>query len=158
MCCGIRLGWTLGVVLAFLTAPAAARPVLLEDNFNHETGQPHTVLNNWTVSNGTIDVIGRGLCCDVYPGHGRYVDLDGSTNNAGRIETAQLTLTPGKTYKIRFLMGVNNVQSATLTCGGGKAKFTQVIPAGGISPDLVVVKSTFVATQSSASVLCRSGR
>ena len=81
---------TIGIatlLLAGVTTLAQAT-VIFSDNFDSENGG-HGALNynsfaNWTVSYGTVDLIGNGFY-DVMKGKGSglYVDLDGSTHNAG---------------------------------------------------------------------------
>jgi hypothetical protein len=80
--------------------------VVFSDNFNSETlGLNVSVLNNWTVSDGSIDVIGTGFF-DLQPGNGRYIDLDGSTGNAGVLATRN-TFGPG-TFLLTFDLAGNN--------------------------------------------------
>lgn len=86
--------------------------IIFQDNFNLENGG-HYALNynnfaKWTVSNGTVDLIGAGSSWDYFPGNGLYVDLDGSTSNAGIMATKNtITLTPG-TYALSFYLGGNH--------------------------------------------------
>ena len=75
---------------------------VFSDDFDAENGGAG-VLNyggfaNWTVSNGTVDLIGNGFI-DLLPGHGLYVDMDGSTGDAGRITSRTFDLVPGE-YQI----------------------------------------------------------
>ena len=50
---------------------------------NHGT-PPQTNFLQWTVVDGTVDLIGDPGFFDLIPSHGRYVDLDGTTpNDAG---------------------------------------------------------------------------
>jgi hypothetical protein len=97
------------VILLLLmgTQMAFAAPIL-QDNFNSENGGVG-VLNynsfaNWTVSNGTVDLIGNGYF-DFYPGNGLYVDLDGSTSQAGTLST-KISFAPGA-YLLSFDLGGN---------------------------------------------------
>lgn len=68
------------------TANAGSITTIFEDNFDNENGG-NGALNyngfaNWGVGGGTVDLIGNGYF-DFLPGNGLYVDLDGSTGNAG---------------------------------------------------------------------------
>jgi hypothetical protein len=59
---------------------------------------------NWTVSlpvDGTVDMIGAGGYWDLIPGNGLYLDMDGSTGNAGKITSIPLSLAPGE-YVLDF--------------------------------------------------------
>jgi hypothetical protein len=87
---------------------ASAVPVF-SDNFNAENGGSG-VLNyngfaNWTVSDGTVDLIGNGFY-DFLPGNGLYVDLDGSTQDAGTMTSIDIPLTAGQ-YTIQFDLAGN---------------------------------------------------
>lgn len=93
------------------SAGAASAAVLLSDNFNAD---PQML--NWTgdatfastAAPGSVDLIGTGFF-DFYPGHGNYLDLDGSTGSghdpAGQI-TSLAAFGPG-TYSLSFLLGGN---------------------------------------------------
>jgi len=99
------------LVAAALSASAASGAVLLSDNFDSDTQAL-----NWTgdatfSSTGapaSTDLIGTGFF-DLYPGHGNYVDLDGSSG-IGNLPAGQLTSTasfgPGS-YTLSFLLGGN---------------------------------------------------
>lgn len=53
---------------------------------------------NWTVYSGTVDLIGNGSY-DFLPDDGLYVDLDGSTSDAGVLTTKQsFNFTAGSQY------------------------------------------------------------
>lgn len=84
---------------------------LLSDNFNTENGG-NGVLNyagfaNWNVSDGTVDLIGNGYF-DFLPGNGLYVDMDGSTGNAGAMETkAAFDFDAAKRYRVSFRLAGN---------------------------------------------------
>ena len=97
-------------------APAVSRAatIIFSDDFNGENlelnhpGIPTpfpTGFANWTVSDGTVDVIGTDGFFELVPlsdGHGRYVDLDGSMNDAGVMQAALPTLVGGVTYDLTF--------------------------------------------------------
>ena len=80
--------------------------VLFQDNFDSEHGGVG-ILNynsfaNWTVTDGTVDLIGNGYY-DFYPGNGLYVDLDGSTSNAGVLTSkTSFTFLPTTWYYLYF--------------------------------------------------------
>lgn len=97
----------LAAVLASATAAHAATPVFA-DNFNGDTLALNATsfLGGWTVSSGTVDVIGTGFY-DEIPGNGHYIDLDGSTSQAG-LFSKTLNLTAGTTYTATFDLGGNH--------------------------------------------------
>ena len=110
---GLRAGmWLiLGAifVLGVSGVPAQAA-VIFSDDFNAENGGAGVLnyvgFSNWTVSEGTVDLIGNGFF-DFYPGNGLYVDLDGSTGNAGKMTSSGLSLGPGQ-YELKFFLGGNH--------------------------------------------------
>jgi hypothetical protein len=78
---------SIAIALFAIVASTNANVVLLDD-FNSENGGAGAVTYNsfvnWTVTGGTVDLIGNGFY-DYYPGTGLYVDLDGSTNQPGKM-------------------------------------------------------------------------
>ena len=95
-----------------VSSPALADVVFFDD-FNSEHGGAAQLnygsFANWTVSNGTVDLIGNGAF-DFLPGNGLYVDMDGSTGNAGKITSAPIALVPG-TYTLAFDLAGNQRSS-----------------------------------------------
>ena len=96
-----------GVVAAAPAARAAA--VVLSDDFNndgyHLNWKPSSL---WTAPIGTVDLVGEtptGSGFDFYPGNGSYVDLDGSTNAAGALQSAA-SFAAGM-YTLSFDLGGN---------------------------------------------------
>jgi len=86
--------------LAALAAAAQVQAVaVFSDNFDAENGGAealnYTGFANWTVSNGSVDLIGNGGRFDFLPGNGLYVDMDGSTGDAGKLTSVGLSLDPG---------------------------------------------------------------
>lgn len=107
------------LALALFTTSAAQAIPLFSDNFNGEAQALNTSLDNWTVSDGTIDVIGTGFF-DFYPGNGNYLDLDGSSGNAGKITTNSSFSFLAGTYTLRFdLGGSTRGDSNTMTVALG---------------------------------------
>lgn len=106
-----------------LTA-AAAVPVqastVFSDNFDSNTLATNSVPAGWTVTAGTVDVIGAPAFFDLVPGNGRYIDLDGSTNDAGLLSMSFSSLAAG-TYTLTFdLAGSHRgtAESVTVSFGG----------------------------------------
>src|SRR5260370_3761477 len=67
---------------------AHATPIF-SDNFESDTYQLNASINNWTITNGTIDVVGTGFIplCGGSPTPGHCIDTDGSTSKAGTMTT-----------------------------------------------------------------------
>jgi hypothetical protein len=97
-------------------AGAAGATLIFSDNFDSENGGTgvlnYTGFANWAVSDGTVDLIGNGFF-DFLPGNGLYVDMDGSTGNAG-IMTTQYSLDAGD-YKLSFELAGNHRNSSSET-------------------------------------------
>lgn len=101
-----------GLGLILLSQSIASASILMfSDNFNSENSGIYQLdynkFINWIVSDGTVDLIGQGSPWNWYAGNGLYVDLDGSTSNAGIMTTkANFAFTPG-TYELQFSLGGN---------------------------------------------------
>ncbi len=104
------------IAMWLVSAPANA-VVMFSDNFDADV----TGLNapggliNWTIDNGTVDVIHSGsYSIDCVGGTGKCIDMDGSTGNGGRIISKQtFTLLPGQTWSLNGLISGN--QRGTVT-------------------------------------------
>jgi len=104
------------VMCVFAAGPAMAD--IFFDDFNSENGGAgvlnYTGFANWTVTEGTVDLIGNGFY-DFLPGNGLYVDLDGSTKDSGIMTTTtSLSLDPG-TYTLSFDLAGNHRNNASET-------------------------------------------
>lgn len=99
-------------VLTGATVSANAA-VIFQDNFDTENGGVGALnyagFSNWSVSNGTVDLIGNGYF-DFLPGNGLYVDLDGSSSNAGVMLNTQ-NLVDGD-YTLSFDLAGNQRNNA----------------------------------------------
>jgi hypothetical protein len=104
-----QLAVLFAILLVLMGTQIAFAAPIFQDNFNSENGGGgalnYTGFANWTVSNGTVDLIGNGYF-DFYPGNGLYVDLDGSTFQAGTLST-KMSFAPG-TYLLSFDLGGND--------------------------------------------------
>lgn len=100
----------IAVVCAFVAVPTWAD--MFSDNFDSENGGSaalnYNSFANWDVTDGTVDLIGNGSW-DFLPGNGLYVDMDGTTSNAGKMMTkTSLNFSPG-TYTLSFDLAGNHV-------------------------------------------------
>ncbi len=94
-----RLAAAAALSLGLATLPAHAA-VVFSDSFDANARGLNRVPAGWTVSNGTVDIIGTGFF-DLQPGNGNYIDLDGSVGNAGDL-SIQLTLTGGVLHTLSY--------------------------------------------------------
>lgn len=114
----IRWVAVLGTVAVLALPGRAAAAPLFYDDFDAEkpgglagnSGLNYTGFANWTVSDGTVDLVGTGsfaYLCDGGPSPARCVDLDGSTGNAGRLTSNAIVLGPGS-YTFSFWLRGND--------------------------------------------------
>jgi hypothetical protein len=101
----------IAIALSFGPAVSMADVILFQDNFNAEHGGTGVLdygpFANWNVTDGTVDLIGNGFY-DFYPGNGLYVDLDGSTYDAGIMTSkTSFTFLANTQYRIDFDLGGN---------------------------------------------------
>ena len=106
-----------------LSAAGAANAVtVFSDNFNADVNGLNTVsfVGGWSVANGSVDTIGSPPpFFDLIPGNGHYIDLDGTSNDAGEFSKA-LLLTAGVTYTASFdLAGSHRNDSNTVDVAFG---------------------------------------
>jgi len=104
----------LALTLLAFASTAQATTIVFSDNFDADALALNTVPTGWTVTDGTVDVIGVVNFFDFIPGSGRYIDLDGSTNDAG-VLTKSLLLTAGLTYTATFDLAGNHRNSSPET-------------------------------------------
>lgn len=93
---------------AACAAPAAAAPVFFDD-FSADALALNANPLQWTVSDGTVDVVGTGFfanLCAGGPSPSRCVDLDGSSGNAGIMTSNAFNLSAG-TYALSFWLAGN---------------------------------------------------
>ena len=89
-----------GVAL-LATALGAQAAVVFSDNFDASVSGLNVVPTGWTVTDGTVDVVGGGFCQS-----GLCVDLDGSTGNAG-VLSRSFSLTGGLLHTLSFDLSGN---------------------------------------------------
>lgn len=96
-------------ILAATLGTAQAATVFFDDFEANGLGTPNVNLTqnvaNWTVTTGTVDVIGTDYF--QWYGTGRYLDMNGSSGAPGRIEQTIGGLTAGKKYTLSFNYGYN---------------------------------------------------
>lgn len=138
--------------LSLLSATAAQAVPLFNDTFDSEALALNGALDNWTVSDGTIDVIGTGFF-DFYPGNGNYLDLDGSTGNAGKITTNTVFNLLAGTYTLSFELGGSNrgdVNSVTVALG---SIFSEVFTLASNAPLQTISRTITLASAAGSGAL-----
>ncbi len=98
----------LAFVAGSMLSVSAQAGVIFEDNFDLEAGAAgssalnYNSFDQWTVSNGTVDVVSNGGWGIQCAGNtGKCVDLDGSTHNAGIFSSDTFSLAAG-IYSLSF--------------------------------------------------------
>ncbi len=121
------------LVIATLAALSAAShaAVVFTDDFESNAYGLNTVPNGWTVTNGTVDTIGPLFYNLCGAGHGKCIDLDGSTGDAG-ILSKSLNLTGGVQYTATFELAGNQrggSDTGTVSFGFGSNNVTFALAA-----------------------------
>ncbi len=123
---------------------SAQAAVVFSDTFDGETlGLNYNSFANWDVvpNTGTVDLIGAPGFFDLYPGNGRYVDLDGSTNDAGVLET-KASFAAGS-YVLSFELGGNRRFGSSDGVTVKLGNFTQSFTLNPLDPlSLIVLNVT----------------
>lgn len=115
-----RIAFTAILMGMVAVAPSKAA-TLLNDSFDTENGGVansatlnFTAFENWNVTAGGVDLIGNGFL-EFFPGNGLYLDLDGTTDRAGRIESkTAFAFSSGDIVNLRFDILGENPQVAPL--------------------------------------------
>jgi hypothetical protein len=114
-------------VLVFGLVGQSHATVIFSDNFNTENGGigqlNYNSFANWSVSNGTVDLIGSPGFFDFFPGNGLYVDLDGTSFQAGTFTSIGIPVTPGN-YIFSFLLAGSqrgDINTVQVNVSGGLA-------------------------------------
>ena len=128
-----RLVSALCGVLVFGLVGQSHATIIFSDNFNTENGGTgqlnYNSFANWSVSNGTVDLIGSPGFFDFFPGNGLYVDLDGTSFQAGTFTSNAIPVTPGS-YVLSFLLAGSqrgDVNTVQVNVSGGLASSTYTL-------------------------------
>lgn len=144
---------TLGCALA---APAHSA-VLFSDDFDSYSYALNATNfgGNWTLTNGTVDVIGNGSGFDFYPGNGMYIDLDGSNNQPAEFASTALSLSAG-TYTLAFtLSGSTRGEDNSVDVSFGN--YTESFTLASNDPLTTYTRTVSFASNSLASVVFKNG-
>jgi hypothetical protein len=139
-------------VLLLAVMNVNADVTIFSENFNSEgnTALNYSTFAQWTVSDGTVDLITTGAsgieCVD-----GNCVDLDGSTSNSGVLSTSQPLNLESGTYRLTFSISGNQRRSTTdtVTVSFGTL-YTETFIKGGSDPFESVVREFQVPSAQSA--------
>lgn len=98
----------LPMMLSMLSLTSHAATVVFQDDFeSYAVGSNKTNFSgNWTVTEGSVDLVGPGYFGGLALAGGKSVDLDGSTGNAGTFKSKDLNLTAGN-YTLTFDLSGN---------------------------------------------------
>ena len=149
----------IAIASAVLVSVSAHAGIIFQDNFDSEgTQTSHLNYNgftNWTVSDGTVDLVGmpNGWGIDCVGGTGKCVDLDGSTRDAGVFTSTSIALAAG-TYELSFDISGNqrnNTNDGTSVSLGGF--FDQVFVLNGSDPWQTVTHQFVVTNDTSDSII-----
>lgn len=134
---------------------AQANTLVFSDNFDANALGLNTAPTGWTMSDGTVDIIGNPGFFDFLPGNGRYIDMDGSTGDAGKI-TRQITLVQDMLYTLSFDLAGNQrnsgQESVAVVFGSTGASYTLAQ-----SLNFITFSMTFTPTTTGAYTLSFEG-
>jgi hypothetical protein len=102
----LALGVSLAACHSGTGSDRAGPAVLLAEDFNQEHGGSfalnYTGFARWTVASGSVDLVGTYPYDFLPTTQGLYVDLDGTTQAAGTLETRETLALPPGLYELRF--------------------------------------------------------
>ena len=129
---------------------------LLDDDFNSEHGGEgqlnYSEFANWDLTKGTVDLIGHGFW-DVFPDHGLYLDLDGSTREAGRLQSRTAFRLESGEYRLEFdLAGSPLSGPNTVTVSLGRA-YSEDFTLAVKEPFRTIARAIPVQTSTSAKLI-----
>jgi len=115
----MKLKMLAALVVATTISAGAQAGVVFQDNFDSEGTAGVSALNyagfaNWTVSNGTVDLLAdpNKWSIKCAGGTGKCVDMDGSNGNAGTLTSSTFALAAG-TYSVIFDISGNQRNGAS---------------------------------------------
>ena len=145
---------TLTLLVAFcmlsICAGSSMAALVFSDNFDSYTASsPWPGQGKWTVTEASVDLIGAGTSYDFLSGNGLYLDMDGSTSNAGAIESISIAMAPGD-YILSFDIAGNQRDGAddavNITVGSllsaSVSSIPSTLPFTGISIPFTVASAT----------------
>jgi hypothetical protein len=136
-------------LFVLVAGPGHAASIFSEDFEADDYGLGAGLLN-WSVTSGSIDVIG-GPFYGFY-GAGKYLDMNGSTGQGGRIESNTMRFSVGQQYRLTFDYGNNQYSNGAEELSFGIGSATGSIAINGYVPNLIRHSFTFFATSDMASI------
>lgn len=100
------------VAALFAACSAQASTTVFSDSFEASARGLNLGPAGWTVSGGTVDVVGPGLFGELCLGSGNCLDLDGSTGQAGELSRS-IWMDAGVTYTLSFDIAGNRRNAGT---------------------------------------------
>lgn len=141
----LLIGITLPLIV-FFPVSATANAILFADDFDTEigggdgssgeSGLDYSGFLQWTVSDGTVDLILDGDFAVSCADSGKCVDLDGSSADAGVLTSSLLSFDPGD-YTLEFKLGG---VSTTFTSGSAKADNIVDVSIGSLFSDSFTIE------------------
>ena len=131
--------FTISACIALLAGASAHAAPLFFDDFDSNPTGPNLVPAGWSVTSGAVDIVGPGYFPEICSIDGdRCIDLDGSRNAAGRMQTATgFALTAGANFTLSFDYSWNYFNQQfpnTMTFGVGG--FSQSLTTSGTRSQL----------------------
>jgi hypothetical protein len=132
-----------------VAGPGHAASIFSED-FEADDYGLNGGLINWSVTSGSIDVIG-GPFYGFY-GAGKYLDMNGSTGQGGRIDSNTMRFNVGQQYRLTFDYGNNQYSNGAEELSFGIGGATGSVAINGFVPNLIRHSFTFFATSNMSNI------
>ena len=104
-----RMGLIMVILFVVCMSTSLQAATVFQDNFNNENGGSgklnYISFINWNITDGTVDLLGNGFFNYLHKSD-LYVDLDGSTYDAGILSTK--TAFDAGTYTLQFDLAGNH--------------------------------------------------
>ncbi|MEH2326155.1 MAG: calcium-binding protein [Nostoc sp.] len=131
--------------------------LLLSDNFNTENNGVGVLnyfnLANWNVARGSVDLLGNGSY-DFLPSNGLYLDLDGSTFSAGKLESkTTFNFNAGDKVTLKFSLAGSqrgDINSVTVSLG---SIFTETFTLNSSQPFTEFTRSFIISSPGSGKLV-----
>ncbi len=111
----LLVGLATGLFLVGMVGVVSATTIFSDDFEADTVGLNKANFINWGVSDGTVDLIGTVTSWNWFPAYGKYVDMDGSSNNAGTMLSSSSFLLDAGDYFLEFDLAGNQRSGTTET-------------------------------------------
>ena len=145
-------------MLSLCTSSTKAALIFFDDFDSYASAYNWAGEGNWTTTESSVDLIGAGTSWDLLPGNGLYLDMDGSTGNAGTIESISIALAPGDyilSYDVAGNQRNGGDDSVIVLVGGGS--LISAMTTAGQNVPFTTVSLPFTVTVATSATISFNG-